>query len=50
MDPNGVRRLPCPGRWAADPLRRFQHHVGELQAFWKANVDGFKLSARQLAV
>ena len=57
MDTNGARAYETPGEQEPSPaeaLRRLQQQVGELQAylthFVSAKVDGFVLSARQLAV
>src|SRR5262245_55692793 len=57
MDTNGARAYETPGEQEPSPaeaLRRLQQQVGELQAylahFVSAKVDGFVLSARQLAL
>jgi len=57
MDTNGARAYETPGAQEPSPaeaLRRLQQQVGELQAylthFVSAKVDGFVLSARQLAL
>src|SRR5262247_1222992 len=57
MDTNGARAYETPGEQEPSPaeaLRRLQQQVGELQAYLKhfvsAKVDGFVLSARQLAL
>jgi hypothetical protein len=57
MDTNGARAYETPGAQEPSPaeaLRRLQQQVGELQAyvthFVSAKVDGFILSARQLAL
>ena len=57
MDTNGARAYETPGAQELSPaeaLRRLQQQVGELQAylthFVSAKVDGFILSARQLAL
>ena len=57
MDTNGARAYTTPGEQEPSPaeaLRRLQQQVGELQAyvthFVSAKVDGFILSARQLAL
>src|SRR5262249_33283387 len=57
MDTNGARAYETPGEQEPSPaeaLRRLQQQVGELQAylthFVSAKVDGFILSARQLAI
>src|SRR5215211_720032 len=57
MDTNGARAYETPGEQEPSPaeaLRRLQQQVGELQAylthFVSAKVDGFILSARQLAL
>jgi hypothetical protein len=57
MDTNGARAYTTPGEQEPSPaeaLRRLQQQVGELQAylthFVSAKVDGFVLSARQLAI
>ena len=56
MDTNGARAYTKPGEQEPSPaeaLRRLQQQVGELQAylthFVSAKIDGFVLSARQLA-
>ena len=57
MDTNGARAYTTPGEQEPSPaeaLRRLQQQVGELQAylthFVSAKIDGFVLSARQLAL
>jgi len=57
MDTNGARAYETPGAQEPSPaeaLRRLQQQVGELQAyvthFVSAKIDGFVLSARQLAL
>jgi hypothetical protein len=57
MDTNGARAYATPGEQEPSPaeaLRRLQQQVGELQAylthFVSAKIDGFVLSARQLAL
>jgi hypothetical protein len=57
MDTNGARAYATPGEQepsSAEALRRLQQQVGELQAyvthFVSATIDGFVLSARQLAL
>src|SRR5262249_57999884 len=57
MDTNGARAYETPGEQEPSPaeaLRRLQQQVGELQAylthFVSAKIDGFVLSARQLAL
>jgi protein-S-isoprenylcysteine O-methyltransferase Ste14 len=57
MDTNGARASTTPGESEPSPaeaLRRLQQQVGELQAyvthFVSAKIDGFVLSARQLAL
>ena len=57
MDTNGARAYTTPGEQEPSPaeaLRRLQQQVGELQAylthFVSAKIDGFILSARQLAL
>jgi hypothetical protein len=57
MDTNGARAYETPSEQEPSPaeaLRRLQQQVGELQAyvthFVSAKVDGFVLSARQLAI
>ena len=57
MDTNGARAYATPGEQEPSPaeaLRRLQQQVGELQAylthFASAKIDGFVLSARQLAL
>jgi len=57
MDTNGARTYTTPGEQEPSPaeaLRRLQQQVGELQAylthFVSAKIDGFVLSARQLAL
>jgi membrane protein implicated in regulation of membrane protease activity len=57
MDTNGARAYTTPNEQEIPPpeaLRRLQELVGELQAYFthfvSAKVDGFKLSARQLAI
>jgi hypothetical protein len=57
MDTNGARAYETPGEQEPSPaeaLRRLQQQVGELQAylthFVSAKIDGFILSARQLAL
>src|SRR4029434_5430287 len=57
MDTNGARVYETPGEQEPSPaeaLRRLQQQVGELQAylthFVSAKIDGFVLSARQLAL
>jgi len=57
MDTNGARASTTPGEQEPSPveaLRRLQQQVGELQAYFthyvSAKIDGFILSARQLAV
>jgi hypothetical protein len=57
MDTNGARAYETPGAQEPSPaeaLRRLQQQVGELQAyltyFVSTKVDGFILSARQLAL
>src|SRR5262245_61574157 len=57
MNTNGARAHTTPGEQEPSPaeaLRLLQQHVGELQAylthFVSAKIDGFILSARQLAL
>src|SRR5262245_22465004 len=57
MNTNGARAHTTPGEQEPSPaeaLRLLQQHVGELQAylthFVSAKIDGFVLSARQLAL
>jgi uncharacterized membrane protein len=57
MDTNGARAYTTPGEQEPSPaeaLRRLQQQVGELQAYLthyvSAKIDGFVLSARQLAL
>jgi hypothetical protein len=57
MDTNGAQTYTAPGEQEPSPaeaLRRLQQQIGELQAYFthfvSAKVDGFMLSARQIAV